>query len=182
GLTKEQVAPATDDAGEAARRKAIATELRQGNPTLAEAKIENPTDQDLAILNHVSRAAALVERLHARQKGTLGLDAGIPAGDTMSRAVFFRNQGPWCVSPLTENDPACSALPNPVPRISGLYPASIQGDLGFCAMLQKQPNASELMGHFSVVEADPTTPGAFRAVPYNVAYRQDMEAVAQELE
>jgi len=181
GLSAPQDTSALSQA-ERDRREKVRLELSQGMPTLAEARIENPTDQDLAILNHVSRAAALVERIHARQKGTLGLDAGIPAGDTASRAVFFRNQGPWCVSPQTENDPACSALPNPAPRISGLYPASIQADPRFCAMLEKQPNAAELMGHFSVVEADPTTPGAFRAVPYNVAYKQDMEAVAQELE
>lgn len=166
-----------------ARLTAVLQELAQGVPTLAAAPIQNPTEEDLAILTHVARAADGIERLYARQRGVLGLDARIPAEDTASRAIFFRNQGPYCVAPQTENDPACNALSPAPPRVFGLYPAALQqAEKDFCAVLAAQPNASALMDHFSVVEDDPTRPGAYKAVPYTEAFREDMEAVAAELD
>ena len=48
-------------------------------------------------------------------------------------------------------------------------------------MLEKQPNGKDLMGHFSVVQAD-KKPGTFKAVPYSVAYKAEMEGIAKELE
>ena len=171
--------------GEAQRERltAILQELAQGVPTLAAAPIPNPTEEDLAILTHVARASQIIERLYARQRGVMGLEARIPEQDTASRAVFFRNQGPYCVAPQTENDPACNALSTAPPRVVGLYPASLQqSEQDFCAVLARQPNAAALMDHFSVVEDDPTRQGAYKAVPYTEAWREDMEAVASELD
>ncbi|HEX6764826.1 MAG TPA: hypothetical protein VF103_05095, partial [Polyangiaceae bacterium] len=116
-----------------------------------------------------------------RQKGTLGLDAKISPDDSMSRALFLRNQGPFCEAPKTENDPACNALPDKPKRIVGLYPSELQAEPKFCQKLEKEKNGKELMGHFSVVTAG-DAPGSFKAVKYSEAYRDDMQAVAKELE
>ena len=182
GLQAPVAEPAELSADERTRREKVALELSQGQPTLAEANFATLGDEDRAIVRHVSNAATIIERIYARQKGYFGLESKIPAGDTVSRAVFFRNQEPFCVAPKTENDPACNALSPAPPRLSGLYPAALQADSAFCKVLQKQPNAEALMGHFSVVEADPAKPGAYRAVPYNEAYAAEMGAVAKELD
>src|SRR5207245_192877 len=110
-----------------------------------------------------------------------GLDAKIPESDSMSRMVFHRNQEPRCVAPKTETNPDCSALADHPKRVVGLYPAEIQSDPKFCDMLAKQPNAKELMDHFSVVVAG-DKPGMFKAVPYAQAWKDDMQAVASELD
>lgn len=166
---------------EKARRAKVLEELAQGRPTLVETDLSKDSPAERKVVDHVLRAAALVERIHLKQKGTLGLEAEIPADDPASRALFFRNQGPFCVGPKTENDPDCSALPSRPKPVSGLYPAALQQEENFCQRLEKEPNASALMDHFSVV-VEGEKPGTFKAVPYTVAYKEDMEAVARELE
>lgn len=161
------------------RRAAVRLELAQGRPTLVETDLSKASDEDRAIVKHVFEAAKVVEKLHALQLGTWALEAQVPAADAASRALFHRNQGPFCVAPKTENDEACSALWPKPPRLSGLYPAAVQADPKFCDTLAKAKNAKELTGHFSVVVAD----GAgFKAVPYSEFYKADMEAVAVALE
>ncbi len=96
----------------------------------------------------------IIEQIFAKQKGTTGLAAQIPEGDTASRMMFYRNQGPWCEAPLTEKDPNCSALPTPVAKISGLYPASIQKDPKFCEALQARKDQKTLLDTFSVVTGE----------------------------
>lgn len=173
-----------DDTGapaeEAKRREVLRLELSQGRPTLVETNLSAGTDEDRAVVKHVSEAAAVIERLHAKQLGTFELAAKVPERDALSRAVFHRNQGPFCAAPKTEKDPACSALWPKPKQLSGLYPAALQeSDPKFCETLSKQKNAKDLMGHFSVVVAD----GAgFKAVPYAEFYKDDMEAVAKSLE
>jgi hypothetical protein len=96
--------------------------------------------------------------------------------------MFHRNQSPFCEAPQTENDANCVALlPRPA-RISGLYPAAIQEQPGFCQRLEKEPNAAALMeDHFSVVVDDPAKPGHFITVPYPEAWAEDMQSVAKDL-
>ncbi len=169
------------DAADQARIKAVKQELAQGQPTLVLNDFSNLSDADKNFVQHMMNVGELIERIYARQKGVFGMQDKIPAADDASRAMFHRNQSPFCEAPKTENDPACVAfLPRPS-RAVGLYPAEIQSDPNFCAVLEKQPNAKELMDHFSVVVAG-DKPGTFRAVPYNEAYREDMEATARELE
>jgi hypothetical protein len=169
------------DAAEKKRREVVALELGQGRPTLLESDFSSSPPAHRALVSRLLRVATLIERLHMRQKGALGLDAKIPPDDTLSRAMFFRNQGPACAAPKTENDPDCNALPEKPKSIFGLYPSEVQADAKFCAKLEKEKNAKELMGHFSVVAAG-TTPGTFKAVKFSEAYRDDMQAVAKELE
>ncbi len=169
------------DAAEVRRRTAIRDELGQGRPTLVETDLVGASAEDLAIVDRVGRAAVLIERLFARQSGVFGFAAQLAAADPASRMVAFRNQGPFCEAPRTENDPDCNALAARPKRVSGLYPAALQEQPKFCELIATQKNAAELMGHFSVV-VDGATAGTYAAVPYHVAYKTDVEAIAVELE
>ncbi len=165
---------------EQARRAALRLELEQGKATLVETDLTTTgTEADRKAFEHFAKVAALIEKLYARQHGIDALGATIPADDTLSRAVFHRNQSAFCVAPKTDKDPACNALAPAPSRAVGLYPAAVQADPKFCATLEKEKNKAALMDHFSAVVAD----GAkFKAVPYSVAYQPEMEAVAVELE
>jgi len=169
------------DAAEQTRHRLAVEELAQGRSTLVESDLTQATPADQNLVTHLLNVAATIEKLYARQKGVFGMGARIPADDTASAAVFHRNQSPYCEAPKTEKEEACSALTPKPPRAVGLYPADIQGDATFCDKLAKQPNAAELMGHFSVV-VQGDKPGAYKAVPYTEEYRDDMESVAKELE
>ena len=163
------------------RRESVALELSQGRPTLIESDFSSSPPAHRSLLSHLLRIASLIERLHMRQSGTLGLDSEIPADDTLSHALFFRNQGPFCMAPKTEHDPECNALARKPKPVFGLYPSELQAEPKFCAKLEREKNSKEVMGHFSVVTAG-TEPGTFKAVKYSEAYRDDMQAVAKELE
>jgi len=178
-LTRPEPPPASAEEGR--RRQLLLEELAQGAPTLIETDLRRDTPEDRAMVRHLLRAAELIERLYARQKGVLDLDGRIPDDDLVSRAVLHRNQSPYCEAPRTENDPLCTAVyPRPA-RVVGLYPADVQREPGFCARLAAAPNAAALRDHFSIV-VDGPTPGSFAAQPYSSAYRDDMEGVATALE
>lgn len=165
---------------EAQRRKLVLEELRQGRPTLVAHDFSADGDQDKAIVERIIKAAALIEDLHAKQLGTFSLRPELAALDhPASRALFLRNQGPWCEAPGTESNPDCSALPSFPEKLSGLYPASIQKP-GFCEALAKDKEGAQwLADHFSViVEND----GKHQNVPYPVAYKDEMEAIAAQLD
>ena len=173
-------------AEERLRREVVLDELAQGRPTLVQTELADPRDQRLAA--RLEKVARLVERLYARQTGVLGLDERIPADDTASRALFFRNQGPFCEAPRTETNPACNALADKPQKISGLYPASIQADPTFCEVLEARPDGDALMKPFVVVRhkdggrADgKAATDELVAVPYQVAFADDMQAASKEL-
>jgi hypothetical protein len=168
-------------AAEEARREAVRAELAQGRPTLIESDFSNASPEDRTLLSHVLDVARAIERIYAQQKGSAGLEQRIPADDAASHALFFRNQGPFCVAPKTEKNPACHALPEPGPRVVGLYPAEIQSDPKFCEMLERQPNGKELMGHFSAVVPG-AKPKSFAALGYSKAYRNEAESIAKSLQ
>jgi hypothetical protein len=171
---------------EKARRAAVLAELGQGRPTLVLTTITDPREAEIAA--RLEKTARIIERIYAKQSGVDGLYARIPKDDTASRAMFFRNQGPFCEAPKTENDPACSALSPRPKRVSGMYPESIQSSPDFCAALEKRKDADVLLDQFSVVrhkpggraKGDPATDDLV-AVPYHVAYADDMKAVSDEL-
>ena len=179
-MLKPTSAAGLDDV-EARRRALVIEELAQGRPTLVETDLTGASAEDRAIVEHVARAAVIVERIFARQSGVLAHRAAVASQDPASRMMFFRNQGPYCEAPRTEGEIACTALPSRPPRVSGLYPEALQKEPKFCDVIAKQPNAAELMGHFSIVVPGPTA-GTWAAKPYHVAYKEDMEAVAVELE
>jgi hypothetical protein len=172
---------APTDAAEGRRRAAVLAELAQSVPTLVETDLRKDSASERAMVRHLMRAAELIERLYARQKGVLELEARIAPDDLASRALFHRNQSPYCEAPATQNDPDCTALNPRPPRAVGLYPAAIQTQPGFCERLAHLPNAAVLMDHFGIVSAG-ATPDSFTQVPYALAYREDMEGIAGVLE
>jgi hypothetical protein len=163
------------------RLQRVHDELAQGIPTLVLTDLSADTAAERAMVLHLMRAATLSERLFMRQRGVLGLDAGIPRQDAASRALFHRNQSPFCMAPKTEKDPLCNAIETQPAKRSGLYPAQIQDAPGFCQRIEQAPNAAALSDHFSMVVAG-SGPGQFVAVPYNDAMHQDMTAIALELD
>lgn len=160
------------------RRDAVLLELAQGRPSLLRSDFRGATAKERAIVGHMIKIAALIERIHARQLGTAGMAAGLPADDPASRALFWRNQGPWCEQPKTGKDPECSALPGKPPRITGAYPARVQQDPKFCDALQARPDQKTLMSPFTVVVEEG---GELKTTPYNVAYKPEMEEISREL-
>jgi len=173
--------PATAGTGaEGERLRLVRDELAQGVVTLVHTDLSKDSPAEQQMVQHLMRVAVLIEKLYARQNGVLEIETQIPREDVASRAMFNRNQSPFCDSPRTENVAACSALAQKPARISGLYPAVIQAEPGFCQRMEKAANGKELTGHFNVVtgELDPAT---WKAVPFPAAWAQDMAAVAQEL-
>jgi hypothetical protein len=182
GLTKE----------EAARRTAVVKELAQGRATIVQTDLSKAPEEDKKFVRHILTAATMIEKLYGKQEGTTELAAKIPAGDTQSRSLFFRAQGAKCGAPMTQNDPACSAIPGGVQgKISGLYPQRLLTQPKFCDDLTKSKD-KKLMDPFTVVREKAraqnpnTTPQAVAydlvAVPYTVEYKDDMEAIAKELD
>lgn len=166
------------DEPERKRRAAVRAELAQGMPSLIRSDFRKASAEDRALVDHVLAAAEIIERLYAKQRGSAGLAAEIPATDPASRMLFYRNQGPWCEAPKTEKDPDCSALARRPARVSGYYPAAIQKEPKFCEKLDARPDQKALLTPFNVVvEKD----GNLAPVPYHVAYKEDMEAVSREL-
>lgn len=175
--------PAALPAGEPerSRQRLVLQELSQGRPTLVETDLTGISAGEQQMVEHLLNVAQAIERIYARQKGVFGMDARIPDTDRASRMLFHRNQSPFCEAPLTENNPACSALAEKPPRIFGLYPDKTQNAPDFCQLLTQEPNAADLMGHFNVVVPG-DKPGTYKTVPYSQAYREDMETAAKELE
>lgn len=161
------------------RRAAVVAELAQGRPSLVRSDFRAAAAEDKAIVAHVLAASTIIDRLYARQLGSYGMDKAIPAADTASRAMFFRNHGPWCEAPKTDGDPSCSALASKPRKLSGLYPAKVQADPKFCESLAQRKDHKALFSQFAVVG---DKGNGLEAVPYQVAFKEDMDAVATELD
>ena len=166
---------------ERTRRQMVLEELAQGRQTLVETNLRAGAAEDKALVENILAAAQIVERIYARQRGVLDLQGRVAAGDSASQMLMFRNQGPFCEAPKTERNADCSALAPRPRKISGLYPAGLQNgtDTSFCLALEKRADATQLLSPFSVVVE--RSDGKLEAVPYNIAYQVDMQAVAARL-
>lgn len=161
------------------RKDAVLKELRQGRPTLVRSDLTQVSPEEKQMVQHVLRAAELVEVLFAQQSGTAAMYKAIPRSDAASRALFVRNQAPWCEAPATENDPNCNALTDLPKKRSGLYPTDIQANPEFCTAIAKDPTAVDVVTAFGmVVRGDK---GELKNVPYSRAWPAEMDAVAKEL-
>jgi hypothetical protein len=166
------------DPKEVQRREAVLKELGQGRVTLVATDLSKATSEEKRFTGFIQKAAEYIEQLYAKQQGTTELGEKVPANDPASKTLFFRGQGPKCQAPLTENDPNCSAIPDPVKgKLSGLYPQAFLAKEKFCDVLSKNPNKA-IMDPFTVVEGELATP---KAVPYNETYKADMEKIAGQL-
>lgn len=169
--------PAGLDAKETARRTAVLKELAQGRVTLVATDLSKATPEEKKFVTLITQAAELIEKLYGKQQGTLDLASKVPADDLASKTLFFRGQGPKCEAPLTQNDPACSAIPDmPKTKLSGLYPEALLSEPKFCENLSKKDKA--LVDPFTVVTG---TKDKLEAVPYHEHYKDDMTAVAAKL-
>jgi len=172
--------PTAADPGETKRLQAVRLELQQGRPTLVHTDLRDASPADRIVVTEVLKAATLVEQIHARQNGVHGMAAEIPVTDPASRMLLHRNQGPWCEAPGTERDPDCNALARKPKRMSGLYPTDVQQDPKFCETLAARPDQKTLLTPFTVVTTG--RDGSLTAVPYHVAYQEEMLGVALALD
>jgi hypothetical protein len=171
------------DPKERARRDAVKKELAQGRVTLVATDLAGAPAEEKKFVGHVTRAAELVEKLYAKQEGTLDLRAKVRPDDTASKSMFFRNQGPKCEAPQTQSDPACSAIADaPKGKLSGLYPAALLDKPKFCDDLTKKDGKDKtLMDPFTVVIADAAANGGVKPVPYHEVFMEDVSAICAEL-
>jgi hypothetical protein len=169
----------TPPSAEDRRHALVAQDLDQGLPTIVANDFTQSSAEDKAFVGHMLTVARLIDDLFATQNGTATLAAKVPAGDALSASLFRRNRGPRCVAPLTEKNPECTAIPgNPQPIVDA-YPADMQRDPGFCALVEKLPGAKALLDPFVVMRGAP--PGPLTAVPLSQAYADAMGAVSREL-
>lgn len=170
--------PATMDAKEKARRTAVLKELAQGRQTLVETDLSKSEANEKELVKHILKAAETIEIIFAKQMGAFDLKGKVPADDPASRMAFFRNQGPKCEAPDTQNDAACNAITDALPKkLSGLYPqAQLLADDKFCESLSKKDK--KLADPFQVVTGDEK---GLKAVAYTEAYGPEMKIVADEL-
>ncbi len=161
------------------RREAVRAELAAARPTLLETDTSAYTAEERALVARFQTIARLIDQLFELQHGSAGLEKKIPKDDAASRALFWRNHGPWCEAPATENDPFCNATPDFTKRKSLSYPVEGEQDKAFCEALAAAPNAKDLLAPFTVVR--PAKTGGYEAVPYARAYAKPMKAIAKEL-
>ncbi len=169
---------AKDSSGDK-RRELVRDELSQGRQTIVASDFSNASAEDKAVVRHILEASVNVEKIYAKQTGVETLRNEIPAGDTESQFLFFRNQGPWCRAPRTEKNPDCNALASKPKPISGLYPRGIQEkDPKFCQTLSARKDAETLLSPFvTVKEKD----GKLTAEAYTLSFKAEMEAVSKSL-
>ncbi len=160
----------------------LARELAQSRPTLLYTDL---TKGDLSAWAPFVRVmldtGAALDALYEKQIGVAGLESQILRTDTVSRAVFFRNHGPDCVAPETQGDTACTAMPDlPKTPRSTLYDPQMLASKTFCDELQKSKSPAP-KDPFTVVryDADKKT---LTGIPYHVAYKTELEALAVSLE
>ncbi|MBC7531773.1 MAG: hypothetical protein H7318_09360 [Oligoflexus sp.] len=176
---KTPLAPVKDPV-EAKRRAAVLEELHQGRQTIVQTDFSKSSEEDKQIVRHIFEAAVAVERIFAKQTGVDALKKQLPADDTASQMLFFRNQSAWCHAPKTEKNPDCNAIAGNPKRISGLYPASLQAkDPKFCETLAARKDADSLLSPFVVVSE--SKDGNYGVLPYNAAFSDDMIVVSNAL-
>ena len=165
-------------AAEKARRAAVRAELDQGRPSIVRSDFRSAPEEEKVLVRTVLDAAKLIERIWAKQNGVLGYGEKLAKDDPASAFLFYRNQSPFCEQPKTESDPNCFALPTREKKISGLYPASLQSDPKWCENLEKHKDSKDLFFQFATVVEDG---GKLKAVPYNVAYKDEMSQISAGL-
>ena len=164
-------APAED----ALRRRLVAEDLDQARPSLVSANLSGLEAWERTMLDHFWAAGSLIDQLHAEQLGITDLESQLPADHPASRRLFRRNNGPACVAPRTQTNPACSALVELTFPTVDPYPAALQANTEFCATMEEQ---ADLAAPFTVVrEMD----GELQAIPYSEAYADLMASIATEL-
>jgi hypothetical protein len=161
------------------RHEAVAKELDGGRPTLVQTDLSGAPAQDKAVVRNVLAAAKIIEGLYLRQTGAAKHQAWLRRADPASKTLFWRNHGPWCVSPVASKDPFCSGHPAFPLRRSEAYPQDGPQDDAMCKRLRAQPNAKALLDPFTVVRK--LRGGKLSASPLNKVFGAQMRQVAAKL-
>lgn len=159
------------------RGRLVEKELSSSLPTIVFTDLSDAPAVDQAIVRQVGEVARRLERVFMRQLGSARFVDRARKLKGRDRALFFLNQSPWCLRGTSGNK-GCGAFEDLPQRVSGLYPAELQKDKGYCKTLAERPDAETLFDrHTAVVQRD----GKLEAVPYSKAYRTEMTEVAKAL-
>lgn len=166
------------DPKEIARRDAVLKELAQGRVTLVQTDFTGATKEEKRFVTFILKAAETIEKIYAKQQGVDGMAKDLSTLEAASQTLFFRGQGPRCEAPLTQGNPACTAIPSaPTGKLSGLYPAELLDKPKFCEELSRKDKT--LVDPFTVVvkgEKD-----KLEAKKYSEVYASEMQAVSTQL-
>jgi len=160
------------------RIRLVRKDLDQGRATLV---LNTVTADEKPFVTTMLEVAAAIDELYDTQTGAAALREKI-APDASSQSLFRRNRTPKCIAPMTEKDPACSAIADGTKPVVSVYPEALakpavkQNEPTFCAELEKVPAAQD---PFTVVALEG---GAYKSVPYTIAYKGQMEKIAVLLE
>ena len=153
---------------EGKRRALVRQDLAQGRPALVRTDLTQHSAAEKAFVQHMLKVAEGVDRIYAAQKGLPALVDRLPA-DEESRSLFRRNWGPKCLAPATQKNPDCSAIPGAPQPIVFVWPEALgktpQTDNGFCALVEKHPNATD---PFTAVHE--AKGGSLVVTPYSEAF------------
>lgn len=177
-IAKRHAAPPKEDE----RLEAVKKELAQGRLTLLETDLSKVSPEEKRFVGFIVKAAEIIDKIYSLQLGTEALAKKVPADDTASRSLFWRNHGFKCEAPLTQADPNCSALPladSPKTKLSGLYPEDLLNSKPkFCEDIANRKKDAVGNDFTVVVKNDK---GELEGKPYNEVYKSEMNAVAGQL-
>jgi hypothetical protein len=180
-VAASKATPPASSPEEQKRRELVGKDLDQGRATLVLTETEGWSAEEKTFLTRMLAIADAIDALYRTQTGAAALASQVPADDRASQSLFRRNQGPRCVAPSTEKDPACSAIPGAPKMLVDVYPAAAQASPTFCQDLEKRPEAKALLTPFTAVRLGGESGEAPEAVPYPEAYPQ-MKAIADQLD
>lgn len=155
------------------RHALLQQELAASRVTLLQTQASQIPESDRAMVRALLQAGEQVESLFHKQLGIAALGAQIPEDDTLARAVFYRNQSPFCATPGLAANSECTAVVPAPPRVSGLYPAHIQSGDDWCSSV---PRAAMDPFHVAVEDGEELV-----AVPYSEHWAPDMQSIAASL-
>jgi hypothetical protein len=164
---------------EARRLEAVRLELDQGKPTLVATDATALKGAERQMVLSILSAARKIDALFRRQSGGAPFEDRLESMDDASRALFLRNNGPWCVASRTERDPFCSAMPDYPGRQWDSYPMEIPQDSSLCQTMADHPDSRELLAPFTVVRR---VGDVFKALPLTDVYEEAMASIAVDLE
>jgi hypothetical protein len=168
GLANRKQAPSDASSEEIARLSAIEAELDQRALSFIETDVREVPAAERKFVSVVVSAASIIERLYARQVGTLDAKRFT---DSASTALFFRNQSLQC---LTKN-PSCRLSADSLYQpFSGLYPQELLKTGRVCDVLSKSADKALL----DAVTAVRGTAQMHAAVPFTSAYSEEVNAVS----
>jgi hypothetical protein len=159
------------------RRALVRADLDAGRPSLIRADLGVLTEQDKAFVQKMLVVAARIDTLFERANGAAAMASKV-AADPESQSLFRRNRGIACVSAVAGKDPACSAASGAPKQLVDIYPPDLQERPDFCKALAAHKDAKTLLDHFGVVRGTADAP---TAVPYNVAYKDEVASISEGL-